>query len=100
MRLEEKEWDLKETCMICIIQVKPGFPFFYLPPEKRSGLKIEALLIFHYLGFMRNISKTRTSCFIRGSKHQETDESTRPQAEYFYCLKVFETPDKTRSTSF
>ena len=79
---------------------KTGFPFFYLPPEKRSGLKIEALLIFHYLGFMRNISKTRTSCFIRGSKHQETDESTRPQAEYFYCLKVFETPDKTRSTSF
>ena len=47
-----------------------------------------------------NISKTRASCFIRGSKHRETDKSTRPQAECFYCFEVFGIPDETRSTSF
>ena len=47
-----------------------------------------------------NIPKTRASCFIRGSKHRETDKSTRPQAECFYCFEVFGTPDETRSTSF
>ena len=35
-----------------------------------------------------NMSKTRASCFIRGSRHRETDESTRPQAECFYCFKL------------
>ena len=35
-----------------------------------------------------------------GSKHQEKDESTRPQAECFYCLEVFGTHDETQSTGF
>ena len=35
-----------------------------------------------------------------GSKHRETDESTKRQAEGFHCFEVFETPDETRSTSF
>ena len=39
-------------------------------------------------------------CFIRGSKHRESNESTRQQAECFYCFEVFGTPDETRSTSF
>ena len=46
------------------------------------------------------ISKTHASGFIRGSKHQETDESTRSQDEYFYCFQVFGTRDETRCTSF
>ena len=29
-----------------------------------------------------------------GFKHEKTDESTRPQAECFYCFRVFETPMK------
>ena len=37
--------------------------------------------------------KNECECFIRGSKHRETDESTRPQAECFYCFEVFGTPD-------
>ena len=44
--------------------------------------------------------KNECECFIRGSKHRETDESTRPQAECFYCFSVFGTPDETRSISF
>ena len=44
--------------------------------------------------------KNECEGFIRGSKHRETDESTRPQAECFYCFLVFGTPDETRSTSF
>ena len=32
--------------------------------------------------------------FHRGFKHEKTDESTRPQAECFYCFRVFETPMK------
>ena len=41
-----------------------------------------------------NISKTCASGFIRGSKHRGTDESTRPQAECFYCIVSF--PNKTK----
>ena len=32
--------------------------------------------------------------FHRGFKHEKTDESMRPQAECFYCFRVFETPMK------
>ena len=45
-----------------------------------------------------NISKTSAS--ERGSKHQETDESMRPQGECFYCFKVFGTPMKHRAQVF
>ena len=41
-----------------------------------------------------NISKPR------GSNHRKTDESTRPQAECFYCFEVFGTLGENRSTSF
>ena len=40
-----------------------------------------------------NISKTSASVS-SGFKHEKTDESTRPQAECFYCTRVFETPMK------
>ena len=33
-------------------------------------------------------------------RHRETDESTRSEAEGFYCFEVSGTPDETRSTSF
>ena len=46
-----------------------------------------------------NISKTSASVS-SGVPNTETDESRRPQAECFYCLEVFGTPDETRSTSF
>ena len=38
-------------------------------------------------------------CFIRVSKREKTDESTRPKAECFYCFLVFGNPDETRSPS-
>ena len=44
--------------------------------------------------------KNECECFISGSKHRKTDESTRPQAECFYCCEVLGTPDERRSTSF
>ena len=44
--------------------------------------------------------QNESECFIGVSKHRETNESTRPQAEYFYCFEVFGYPDETRSTSF
>ena len=49
---------------------------------------------------MTTFIKNECEGFIRGSKHLETDESTRPYAECFYCFQVFGTPDETRSTSF
>ena len=44
--------------------------------------------------------QNESECFIGVSKHRETNESTRPQAECFYCFEVFGYPDETRSTSF
>ena len=38
-----------------------------------------------------NMSKM-SECFIRGSKHRETYETVRLQAECFYCFEVFGTP--------
>ena len=38
-------------------------------------------------------------CFIRVSKHEKADESTRPKAECFCCFRVFENPDETWSSS-
>ena len=37
------------------------------------------------------IFQKRVRVFHRGFKHEKTDESTRPQAECFYCFRVFET---------
>ena len=38
--------------------------------------------------------------FHRGFKHDKNDESTRPQAECFYCFRVFETPMKHEARVF
>ena len=46
-----------------------------------------------------NISKTSASVS-SGFKHEKTDESTRPQAECFYCFRVFETPMKHEARVF
>ena len=62
--------------------------------------KKNALLHIFYCLVWEVISKTRASCFIRGFKHLETDESTRPQAECFYCFTVFGSPDETLALVF
>ena len=46
------------------------------------------------------IFQKRVRVFHRGFKHVKTDESTRPQAEYFYCFQVFETPMKHEARVF
>ena len=46
------------------------------------------------------IFKKRVRVFHRGFKHEKTDESTRPQAECFYCFRVFETPMKHEARVF
>ena len=46
------------------------------------------------------IFQKRVPVFHRGFKHEKTDESTRPQAECFYCLPVFETPMKHEARVF
>ena len=38
--------------------------------------------------------------FHRGFKYEKTDESMRPQAECFYCFRVFETPMKHEARVF
>ena len=38
--------------------------------------------------------------FHRGFKQEKTDESTSPQAECFYCFRVFETPMKHEARVF
>ena len=40
------------------------------------------------------IFQKRVRVFHRGFKREKTDESTRPEAECFYCFRVFETPMK------
>ena len=46
------------------------------------------------------MSKTRASCFIRGSRHLETIKALGLQPRAFICFSVSGTPDETRSTSF
>ena len=45
---------------------------------------------FLLLSYLKQYLKNEDECFITGSKHQETDESTRPKAECFYRFEVFE----------
>ena len=58
--------------------------------------EFKALSGWDFMYYFQNESE----CFIGVSKHRETNESTRPQAECFYCFEVFGYPDETRSTSF
>ena len=51
--------------------------------RKSNGLEIAVF------GTLTYYIKNECECFMRGSKHRETDESTRPKAECFYCLEVF-----------
>ena len=44
--------------------------------------------------------KNKCGGFIRVSKYEKTDESTKPQTECFYCFRLFGNPDETRCTSF
>ena len=46
------------------------------------------------------IFQKRVRVFHRGFKHEKTDESTRPQAECFYCFRVFETLMKHEARVF
>ena len=46
------------------------------------------------------IFQKRVRVFHRGFKHEKTDESTRPQAECFYCFRVLETPMKHEARVF
>ena len=64
---------------------------------KARSRRPSAFIVFECLKYY---IKNECECFIRGSKHRESNESTRPQAECFYCFEVFGAPDETRSTSF
>ena len=46
------------------------------------------------------IFQKRVRVFHWGFKHEKTDESTRPQAECFYCFGVFETVMKHKARVF
>ena len=46
------------------------------------------------------ISKTRASCFIRGSKHLETIKALGLRPRAFICFSVFGTPDETLALVF
>ena len=46
------------------------------------------------------ISKTRASCFIRGSKHLETIKELGLWPRAFICFSVFGTPDETLALVF
>ena len=56
--------------------------------------------IFLKLKMIYVIFQKRVRVFHRGFKHEKTDESTRPQAECFYCFRVFETPMKHEARVF
>ena len=46
------------------------------------------------------MSKTRASCFIRGSKHLETIKARGRRPSAFICFSVFGTPDETLALVF
>ena len=46
------------------------------------------------------IFQKRVRVFHQGFRHEKTDESKRPQAECFYCFRVFETPMKQEARVF
>ena len=46
------------------------------------------------------MSKTRASCFIRGSKHLETIKALGLRPRAFICFSVFGTPDQTLALVF
>ena len=46
------------------------------------------------------MSKTRASCFIRGSKHLETIKALGLRPRTFICFLVFGTPDETLALVF
>ena len=46
------------------------------------------------------MSKTRASCFIRGSKHLETIKALGLRPRAFICFSVFGTPDETLALVF
>ena len=50
-----------------------------------DGSKQEKLnfILYFYVIFQK-----RVQMFHRGFKHEKTDESTRPQAECFYCFRA------------
>ena len=56
---------------------------------------IQVFLISNFVMFQK-----RVRVFHRGFKHEKTDESTRPQAECFYCFRVFETQMKHEARVF
>ena len=49
---------------------------------------------------LSNVSKTRASGFIRGSKHQETIKARGRRPSAFICFSVFGTPDETLALVF
>ena len=46
------------------------------------------------------MSKTRASCFNRGSKHLEAIKALGLRPRAFICFSVFETPDETLALVF
>ena len=52
------------------------------------------------LEVLKVIFQKRVRVFHWGFKHEKTDESTRPQAECFYCFRVFETLMKHEARVF
>ena len=97
-------WNLPLTCKnALIIPVVSWVVYTWnLPLTCKNALIIPVVSWVVYTWNLRNMSKTSASAFFisRASRHRETDESTRLQAECFYCFEVSGTPDETRSTSF
>ena len=96
-------WNLQLTCKnALLIPVVSWVVYTWnLPLTCKNALIISVEFWVVYTWNLRNMSKTSASAFfIRTSRHRETDESTRLQAECFYCFEVSGTPDETQSTSF
>ena len=68
----------------------------FCPTKKHCTLSHLSIDVKEVL--LDEIYQKRVRVFIRGSKHRETDESTR--AECFNCFEVFGNPDEARSASF
>ena len=79
---------------------------FFFKCKSTSMNHSPSVAVLSFLQLMSNHSAHNSlwfiherDCFIRVSKHEETDERTRQRAECFYCIRVFRNPDETRSPS-
>ena len=89
-----KVFNMFITAVCFIFLIKQITSFYELRFNEAKFLSLSNYHLKHTINPLASfevIFQKRVRVFHRGFKHEKTDESTRPQAECFYCFRVFET---------